>query len=140
MNATDPRIGRACEALEVARRSKPGALPIFVLMREYAEIRRRLGQVLEGLDHRRHSRSPAGTLRPAMADTLAFLERKAYATCGDCQLPVSGLCDDDAAGFDRFEAYGSLAASSGGRASEDDPHGLVLAPSHRGYLRAQPGR
>jgi hypothetical protein len=102
---TDQRLVSAREFLTGARRRKVAELPPSLLMREDAELRRQLGQVLDVVD------GAAGALGLALADAIAYREPSGY--CADCETHPAGLCCDHAADLDRTDDYLHLAAELG---------------------------
>jgi hypothetical protein len=105
----DLRVPQAAEFLAGARRRKVTELPPSVLMRELAETRRQLGQVLDVV-----RASVALTdeqliiLSQAIGDALAW---RAPDTCRDCG--QGALCDDHAADVHWRDAYWRLARELG---------------------------
>jgi hypothetical protein len=102
---TDLRLISAREFLTGARKRKVAELPPSLLMRECAELRRQLGQVLDVVD------GAAGGLGLALADAITYREPSGY--CLDCVEHPAGLCADDAADLDRCDDYLHLARELG---------------------------
>jgi hypothetical protein len=108
--SADQRVALAREYLTGARRRKVDQLPPSVLMRELAETRRQLGQVLDVIDQ-------AATLDDDQAAiVLSSLEdasegiRERAAHCPACRSHPADLCDEDADRLARADAYDRLAA------------------------------
>jgi hypothetical protein len=101
----DQRLITAREFLAGARKRKVAELPPSVLMREDAELRRLLGQVLALVDE-------AGeVLAQALADAIEY--RTPSADCPECDAHPAGLCEDHGADLDLTDAYLQLAAELG---------------------------
>ena len=110
----DLRVPQAREFLAGARRRKVTELPPSILMRELAEARRQLGQVLDVV---RESVSLTDeqleVLGQALAD--AFVWRTPAVACADCDEYewLDGLCPDHAADVTLCDAYLALARELG---------------------------
>ncbi len=102
---TDQCLISAREFLAAARKRKVGELPPSLLMRECAELRRQLGQVLDVVD------GAAVVFGLALAD--AITHRTPAADCTACDDHPAGLCGDHAADLDRTDDYLHLAAELG---------------------------
>ena len=120
---TDERVLRAREFLSGTRKRKATELPPSLLLREDAELRRLLGQVLDvvadyqdtDLDLEVTQVTIAGgallapadlrTVRDALADAIAC--RRPGSPCADCG--DEGLCDVHSADLDTANAYATLA-------------------------------
>ena len=98
-------ITLAREFLDGARKHKVTELPPSVLVREDAELRRQLGQVLDVLAEY------SEVLGQALADALAWRTPEGW--CPQCDASPAGLCDDHAADLDQTDAYLQLAAELG---------------------------
>jgi hypothetical protein len=110
---TDQRVVYAREFLSGARRRKVAELPPSVLMREDAELRRVLGQVLGYLgevvvvDPDRLE-----VLGKALSDAIRYNDPAVH--CEACDpLPGDELCPECAAGFATATAYLHLARELG---------------------------
>lgn len=127
----DQRITAAAEVLAGARRRKGSTLPPSVLVREDAELRRQLGQVLDviaeagfGLAQAESGVRADGSAALAPADLIevlgaldhaaAFLTERACQPCTACAATETGPCGDDADDLDQADAYRALAARLGG--------------------------
>ena len=102
--AADQRVTAAREFLEGARKRKVAELPPSVLMREDAELRRQLGQVLNVIAE------AAGVLSQVFADAIEY---RMPGSCEECDVRPEGLCNDHAADLDLTDAYIALARELG---------------------------
>jgi hypothetical protein len=104
----DPRVDLAREYLTGARRRKVNTLPPSVLMRELAETRRQLGQVLDvtaaGLVLTEEQRSTVLSALDVAAEYLR--ERATY--CAECEASPAELCDGCALRLSRADDYDAL--------------------------------
>jgi hypothetical protein len=101
----DQRLTAAREFLAGARKHKVAELPPSVLIREDAELRRQLGQVLAVLDE------SVGVLGEALADAIQY--RDPGGLCDACDASVASICDDHADDLNKTDAYLALAAALG---------------------------
>jgi hypothetical protein len=107
----DMRVSIAREYLASVRRHKVTTLPPSVLVRECAELRRQLGQVLDVIDGQAAAlgADQSATVLSALEDASdGIRERAAY--CPACRTHPAALCDEDADRLSRAEAYDHLAA------------------------------
>jgi hypothetical protein len=106
------RVELACRFLAEARQRSVEQMPPTLLMRECAELRRLLGQVLDVIDQ-----APALTemqrivLGQVLADAIAY--REPTGLCRDCEAHPAGLCEDHAEDLDKTDAYLALARHFG---------------------------
>ena len=109
----DPRVTAAREFLDAIRPYKVSDRPHSVLMREDAELRRMLRQLLDVIDGQPSALAGVqrGTLRLALGDAITY--REPAGSCADCDAEPGGLCYDHAGDLDRCDAYGALAESLG---------------------------
>jgi hypothetical protein len=111
--SADQRVTLAREYLTGARKRKVDHLPPSVLMRELAETRRQLGQVLAVIDS--HATAVLGQDQAALV--LAALEeaagtaREIAAHCPDCDTAPASLCDSCDARLARAAEFDHLAAN-----------------------------
>jgi hypothetical protein len=103
--SADQRLTAAREFLAGTRKHKVAELPPSALMRECAELRRLLGQVLDVLAERRE------VLAHVIADAVAY--RGPTGQCEDCEAHPANLCEDHAADLDRADDYLALALELG---------------------------
>lgn len=110
----DQRVTAARGYLDGARLRKVTALPPSLLVRECAELRRALGQVLDAI--------AAGvlldddqtlTVTAALDDAVAGIRDRA-AHCGECRISPAELCDGCADRLARVDLYAKLAGQIGG--------------------------
>jgi hypothetical protein len=128
----DARVSQAREFLAAAARHKVSELPPSVLVRELAEARRVLGQLLtladdfidedEALRARTHVEAGGdggAWITPAdmavLADALAdaFEWRQPAMACADCEHVYGGHCADHAEDAEKAAAYAALAQALG---------------------------
>ena len=130
-STTDQRVICAREFLAGACRRRVAEMPPSVLMREDAELRRVLAQVLDVvadyedtevdenvtqiLDSGDAHVAPADvlTLHVALQDAIAWCKDEAY--CDDCEVSPAGLCETHGARLARVPAYRALARALGMR-------------------------
>jgi hypothetical protein len=116
----DERVTRAREFLNGARRRKVGELPPSLLIRECAELRRQLGQVLGVIEEQATAvliTAELGTVLDGLAVAAEYRRYRASLTCEACTAYPAypdGLCDDHQADLDAAEAYEDLAGRIGG--------------------------
>lgn len=110
MSEVDQRITLAREYLTGARRRKVDQLPPSVLVRELAETRRQLGQVLDAIDSQPAPLTPAqlSTIQDAL-DVAADAKRDRAANCPDCEASPAELCGTCEWRLARAEGYDALA-------------------------------
>lgn len=112
-NESDVRVTAAREFLDGARRRKVTELPPSLLIRECAELRRLLGQVLDViaagvcLDD-----DQAATVLAALDDAAGHIRERA-ANCPECAASPADLCDGCAGRLARSDAYDDLARQIG---------------------------
>ena len=130
MTAADQRATYAREFLAGARRRKVAELPPSILVRELAECRRQLGQLLDVLNEQAATLNvardalldePTATvalsseqreiLAQALADAVQY--RDPGGLCAGCETSPAGLCDDHADELDKTDAYLALADALG---------------------------
>jgi hypothetical protein len=95
----DQRVTLAREYLASILRRPVGTLPSLVLVRECAELRRQLGQVLAAID----DRTDQETLASALSDAIAYCEDNDY--CAACATAPDGCCEPHAARLARAAEY-----------------------------------
>jgi hypothetical protein len=106
----DQRVETAREYLDGARRRKVTELPPSLLMRECAELRRLLGQVLDVLDSAvTLDQDQAATVLDALDFAAEYRRYRASLTCEACAQHPAELCEDHAADLDRADDYDRLA-------------------------------
>jgi hypothetical protein len=107
----DQRVTLAREYLTGTRRRKVDQLPPSVLMRELAETRRQLGQVLAVIAGQAASldADQAAIVLSALEDASDGIRERA-ANCPACRSHPADLCDEDTDRLYRAEAYDHLAA------------------------------
>jgi hypothetical protein len=107
----DMRVAIARDYLASVRQHKVTHLPPSVLVRECAELRRQLGQVLDVISGQAAALDADETMTvlAALDDASEGIrERAAY--CPACRSHPASLCDEDADRLSRAEAYDHLAA------------------------------
>ena len=106
------QITQAREYLAGARRRKVNTLPPSVLMRELAETRRQLGQVLGLIEGQAATLTGAqlSTVLDAL-DVAADYKRDRAANCPDCEASPAELCSTCEWRFARAVEYDALAAT-----------------------------
>jgi hypothetical protein len=116
MTEVDQRITLAREYLTGARRRKVDQLPPSVLVRELAETRRQLGQVLDVVNGQTAPLTAAqlSTVLDAL-DVAADYRRDRVETCTDCPGRPEGLCHTCAWRLDLADGYDALARELGGQ-------------------------
>ena len=111
MTAPDQRVANAREYLDAIRPHKVTTRPPSVLLRECAELRRQLGQVLDVIGEQPQvltASQMAGVLK-ALAVAADLTEDRASVYCDGCGTSPAGACDthadmlDDAAQFRQLE-------------------------------------
>ena len=108
----DLRVGQAREFLAGARKRKVTELPPSILMREDAELRRQLGQVLDVVQADVSlTDEQLEVLGQALDDAIEW--RTPSANCTGCDDHPAGLCNDHAADLDLTDAYLALARELG---------------------------
>lgn len=108
-----PRVTAARQYLDAVRRHKVTARPHGALVREAAELRRQLGQVLDAVDCAPVlTAADLDTLLRALADAVAYRDPAGWG-CQDCEASPAGLCPDHAADLDCTDAYLALAIGLG---------------------------
>ena len=123
VTAPDQRVILAREYLADIRRQHVDQLPPSVLVRECAELRRRLGQLLDVID----SQTPAvvagnvnltpeqvATVLAALEDAAGWREYRATSACLACAESPTDLCEEHALDLDRVGAYRELIQLLGG--------------------------
>ena len=111
----DQRVTAAREYLDGARKRKVAELPPSLLIRECAELRRALGQVLDviGDQAAAFTTAEAATVLDALAVAAEYRRYRASLTCEVCATHPAELCEDHQADLDRADEYGELAAQIG---------------------------
>jgi hypothetical protein len=113
--SADQPVTNARDYLDGARRRKVAELPPSLLMRECAELRRLLGQVLGLLDSAvTLDQDQAATALDALDFAAEYRRYRASLTCAACAAHPAELCADHAADLDRAEEYDALAVQIGG--------------------------
>ena len=106
------RVMSAREFLDGVRKRKVAELPPSLLMRDLAECRRQLGQVLDVIGEQPAlSTAQLATLGQALADAVEW--RQPAGVCHDCDAEYGGLCYDHAGDEERADAYLALARALG---------------------------
>jgi hypothetical protein len=105
----DQRVEIAHDYLASVRRHKVTALPPSVLVRECAELRRQLGQVLD-LISEQVALTPAqlATALKALTAAAEHAEVQAGEFCDGCGLHPAGVCDKHADLLDEAGEYHDL--------------------------------
>lgn len=101
--SADERVSQAREYLDDTRRRKVTELPPSLLVRECAELRRLLGQVLDvAAGHAGIlDQDQAATALDALEVAAEYRRYRASLTCEACAQHPAGLCEDHAADLDR---------------------------------------
>jgi len=111
-NQTDQRVIYARDFLAGARKRRVSELPPSVLVREDAELRRLLGQVLDYLSEvvalGPHQVEVIGN---ALSDAIAWRTELDY--CGACAQSPNGMCADHAVWRGRRDTYVRLGSELG---------------------------
>jgi hypothetical protein len=111
----DARVTAAREYLDGARRRKVSELPPSLLIRECAELRRALGQVLDVLGEAvTLDGDQAATVLDALDFAAEYRRYRASLTCAACNDHPAGLCEDHAIDLDRADEYDRVAGQIGG--------------------------
>jgi hypothetical protein len=112
----DVRPSIAADYLASVRKHKVTHLPPSVMVREIAELRRQLGQVLDFIEDQGHTLTGAqrATVLAALEDAIAYRSERATAWCEDCQDHPAQCCDKHADDLDRADAYRALTREIGG--------------------------
>jgi hypothetical protein len=104
----DQRITAAREFLAAARKHKVTELPPSLLVRENAELRRQLGQVLDIIAE------ASEVVSQVLADAAAYREQRAVGSpCEVCDTDPEDLCGEHEADLDLAGAYTELATELG---------------------------
>lgn len=112
--SADARVTAAREYLDGARRRKVTELPPSLLVRECAELRRCLGQVLDVLDGGQVlAEADRATVLGGLAVAAEARRYQASITCVRCAEHPADLCEDCAAQLDAADAYDELAGRIG---------------------------
>jgi hypothetical protein len=114
--SADQRVELAREYLASIRRQHVDELPPSVLVRECAELRRLLGQVLAVIAERGDvSPTPEqrATIALALVDGISWRNHRAAQDCADCDRHPEGLCEPHARDLDQAAAYEALGRSLG---------------------------
>ena len=129
--SADQRVTSARAYLTGIRKHKVADLPFSVLLREAAELRRQLGQVLDAVGQDgeiQGSRTASGTdpggvttivpndlgtVLGALADAATWLERRAGQWCGGCENSPTGCCEQHLDDLDAATRYRSLGRTLG---------------------------
>lgn len=110
----DARVTLAREFLDGARRRKMTELPPSLLIRECAELRRQLGQVLDVIAAGAClNEDQAATVLAALDDAAVHIRERA-ANCPECAASPADLCDGCDDRLSRAELYDDLADQIGG--------------------------
>jgi hypothetical protein len=111
------RLAIAREYLAGARRRKVGQLPPTLLVRELAETRRQLGEVLDVLGPAAAvlDEDQAAIVLAALADAAELLEHRAGEWCSECEFRVEGCCPKHLEDLDAASRYRELAREIGGQ-------------------------
>lgn len=109
MKEVDQRITLAQEYLASLREQRVESLPPSVLMRECAELRHQLGQVLAVIEGQGEG-SPLTdeqrtTVLEALNDAARWRDHKGAEECFVCAREPGGLCHRHAADLDRADGY-----------------------------------
>jgi len=107
----DERVIYAREFLAGARKRKVTELPPSVLVRELAEARRVLGQVLDYLAEGAGGPEQRAVLAQALADAIAH--REPPGDCPDCRLTDALWCRAHEDGMEAIGAYRQLGLTLG---------------------------
>jgi hypothetical protein len=126
--SADQRVQIAREYLTSTRQHKVSALPLTVLLRECAELRRQLGQVLDAIGEAPAGPSgvsrngPATLTRAGLLTVLAALDEaarlragRAGAWCEECQAAPDECCPMHAEDLNQALAYRQLACNLRGQ-------------------------
>lgn len=115
MITADQRVTMAAEFLAGARKRKVAELPPSLLIREVAELRRQLGQVLDVAGHAiALDDGQREVLAQALADALDYRDLRVNSgQCHDCEEHPAALCEDHAADLELTDAYLALADELG---------------------------
>jgi hypothetical protein len=110
----DARVTTAREYLDGARRRKVSELPPSLLIRECAELRRALGQVLDVLSQAvTLDGDQAATVLDALDFAAEYRRCRASLTCPACNDHPAWLCEDHATDLDRADEYDRVAGQIG---------------------------
>ena len=111
----DQRVTTARAYLAGIRKHNAADLPFSVLLREAAELRRQLGQVLDAVDGMvTITAADVPAVMGALADAATLLERRAGQWCGSCETSPAGCCDQHLDDLDAATRYKSLALALAG--------------------------
>jgi hypothetical protein len=106
----DLRVTTAREFLDGARRRKVTELPPSLLVRECAELRRQLAQVLDVIDGAQVlDEADRAIVFDGLAVAAEFRRYRASLTCEACAQNPAELCQDHATDLDRADEYDRLA-------------------------------
>jgi hypothetical protein len=111
-DTVDQRVRLAREYLDSVRRRRVTELPLMLLVRECAELRRLLGQVLDVIGEAAviPGAGRAAIVLAALGDASDGIRERA-AHCPDCTASPADLCDETAGQLSRADAYDRLAAT-----------------------------
>ena len=114
--SADRRVTLAREYLASVRQHKVTTLPPSVLVRECAELRRQLGQVLDAIgDGPVLYPAQLSTVLAALDDAATLRTERAAAYCYDCSSHPAGACDVHVDDLDQADAYRQVAREIGGQ-------------------------
>lgn len=110
------RVQLAREYLTGAQKRKVDQLPPSVMMRDLAETRRLLGQVLEAVNHQAPVLTEAqrATILGALAVASEY-KRDRAASCSECDASPAELCGTCEWRLARADEYDTLAREIGGQ-------------------------
>jgi len=118
----DMRVTAAREYLDAIRPHKVTTRPPSVLLRECAELRRQLGQVLDVIGGQA-ALSPAqlAVVLKALAVAADLTEDRATVYCDDCGASPAGCCDTHADMLDDVAQFRQLERDLTGQSAEVTP-------------------
>ena len=108
MSATEGRVTLAREYLASVRQHKVTTLPPSVLVRECAELRRQLGQVLDAEDGLVLTADQRDLIRAALDEAAEARTERVTAWCNGCATAPDDCCPEHAVDLDQADEYRQL--------------------------------